>query len=100
MDTMVRWSLIVSKDTDIALRSYLAQQGARKGDLSKFIERAVQREIFERTVADIRARNKGVPAEVIEAEIEDALAGVRTQMLKEGLYGGLKPKKKPRRKAR
>jgi hypothetical protein len=31
----------VSKSTDRTLRSHLAQQGLKKGDLSKFIEAAV-----------------------------------------------------------
>ena len=39
---IVRWTLEVSKDTDTSLRSFLAQRGMKKGDLSRFIERAVQ----------------------------------------------------------
>jgi predicted nucleic acid-binding protein len=43
MSDLTRWSVKVSKETDIALRSYLAERGGKKGDLSKFIERAVTR---------------------------------------------------------
>ena len=32
----------VSRDTDIAVRSFLAQRGMRRGDLSRFIEDAVR----------------------------------------------------------
>jgi hypothetical protein len=32
----VRWSIKVSKDTDLTLRTFLGAQGAKKGDLSKF----------------------------------------------------------------
>ena len=46
MEEIVRWSVKVSKDTDVSLRSFLAQRGMKKGDLSKFIERAVQKEVF------------------------------------------------------
>lgn len=41
MDDTVRWSLKVSRETDGALRAYLGQSGARKGDLSKFVQDAV-----------------------------------------------------------
>ena len=36
-----RWTVSVSKETDITVRSFLAQRGMKKGDLSKFIEEAV-----------------------------------------------------------
>lgn len=40
-DNTTRWTVTVSKNTDIAVRSLLAQRGLKKGDLSKFIEDAV-----------------------------------------------------------
>ncbi len=79
-DAIVRWTVKVSKDTDISLRSFLAQRGMKKGDLSKFIERAVQKEVFAQTVADVQARNVNVPDKTIEADIDDALRRVRAQM--------------------
>ena len=79
-EEIVRWTVKVSKDTDISLRSFLAQRGMKKGDLSKFIERAVQKEVFAQTVADVQARNVNVPDETIEADIDDALRRVRAQM--------------------
>ncbi len=36
----VRWSLKISKDTDLTLRTFLGSQGMKKGDLSKFVEDA------------------------------------------------------------
>ena len=45
MDTEVRWTVKVSKDTDILLRTFLAQRGMKKGDLSKFIEQAVRERV-------------------------------------------------------
>ncbi|MGH8522142.1 MAG: ribbon-helix-helix domain-containing protein [Gammaproteobacteria bacterium] len=87
MEEAIRWTVKVSRDTDVSLRSFLAQRGMKKGDLSKFIERAVQKEVFAQTVAGVQARNAGVPKEQIEAAIDDALRQVRAQM-----WG--KPKKK------
>jgi Ribbon-helix-helix domain len=40
MDEPVRWTVRVSKDTDVAVRTFLAQRGMKKGDLAKFIEEA------------------------------------------------------------
>ena len=41
MDDTIRWTVKVSPETDRSLRSFLGQHGMKKGDLSKFIERAV-----------------------------------------------------------
>jgi Ribbon-helix-helix domain len=79
-DELVRWTVKVSKDTDVSLRSFLAQRGLKKGDLSKFIERAVQKEVFAQTVASVQARNASVPDEQIEQAIDDALREVRAEM--------------------
>ena len=79
-DELVRWTVKVSKDTDVSLRSFLAQRGLRKGDLSKFIERAVRKEVFAQTVAGVQARNANLPDEEIEGAIEDALREVRAEM--------------------
>ena len=76
---IVRWSLKVSRETDLSLRSYLGSQGMKKGDLSKFIEQAVLAHVLHRTVEDIHARNRNTPVEEIEAEIESALREVRSQ---------------------
>ena len=54
-DGAVRWK--VSKDTDLTLRTFLGAQGAKKGDLSKFIDEAVRWRVLQCTVQDIRARN-------------------------------------------
>jgi hypothetical protein len=38
----VRWNIKVSRETDLALRTFLGAHGMKKGDLSKFIEQAVR----------------------------------------------------------
>lgn len=78
MDSTVRWTVKISKDTDISVRSYLARKGMKKGDLSKFIEEAVRWRVFDQTVAETKARNVGVPAQEIESVIDEALAAVRS----------------------
>lgn len=79
MSEPVRWSLTVSQDTDIALRTFLAQSGLKKGDLSKFVEEAVQWRLMKLNVEQARARNAHLSAEEVEAAAEQALDEVRAE---------------------
>jgi ribbon-helix-helix protein len=78
-DEPVRWTIRVSKDTDIAVRTFLAQRGSKKGDLAKFIEEAVRWRVFDQTVAETKARNAQTPAGEIDSAIDEALAAVRAE---------------------
>ena len=77
MDDTVRWSLTVSRETDEALRAYLGRSGGRKGDLSKFVQEAVQARLQNaqsgagRTSPAKRAR--------AHASLADALKEVRAR---------------------
>ena len=75
----VRWTVKVSPETDRSLRSYLGQHGMKKGDLSKFIERAVQREILSQTAAEVKQRNIDLDAVEMQALIDEAVAAVRKE---------------------
>jgi len=77
MAELARWSLKVSRDTDVALRTLLATRGGRKGDLSKFVEEAVNREVLRQTVSDIRARNADIGEDEVSRLVEDALGETR-----------------------
>ncbi len=79
MSDLTRWTVKVTKETDIALRSYLAEHGGKKGDLSKFIERAVQKEVFRSTINDIRERNAHIDGEELQALIDEECAAVRKE---------------------
>ena len=79
MDGAVRWTIKVSKETDIAVRSFLARRGYKKGDLAKFIEDAVRWRVFDQTVQDVRTRNATVPAKELDEAVEEALAEVRAE---------------------
>jgi hypothetical protein len=74
----IRWNIKVSKETDLTLRTYLGAQGAKKGDLSKFIEEAVRWHVFHLTVQDIRERNAGADPDELQRIIDEAVAGVRS----------------------
>lgn len=74
----VRWNIAVSEETDRAVRILLARQGGRKGDLSKFIEGAVRKQLFEETAREIKENNAQYSAEQIEQAVDEALDWART----------------------
>lgn len=75
--SMTRWNLVVTDDTDRSVRSYLARTGGTKGDLSKFVERAVRQAIFWGTVEAVWERNQHLPAEEVQRAADEAVAGSR-----------------------
>ena len=68
----VRWTIKVSRETDLAFGSYLGAQGMKKGDLSRFVEEAVCWRVLDRTVQRLKNRNQDLPAEELEALIDEA----------------------------
>lgn len=75
----VRWNIVVSEETDRQLRLRIAEQGGRKGDLSRFVEEAVTDKLFETTVREIRADNADLSEEEANALIEEALVWARSE---------------------
>lgn len=76
--TATRWSLVVSTATDRALRQFLAAQGGgRKGDLSRFVEEAVQARILDLSVQHAKAQNAGQAPDAIQSAVEEALYWAR-----------------------
>lgn len=75
----VRWSLKVSKETDLSLRTFLGTQGMKKGDLSRFVEEAVNRRVLQCTVEDIWARNAGTDSTEVERIVQEAIGEVRAE---------------------
>src|SRR6266581_4625596 len=84
MDDTIRWTVKVSPETDRSLRSFLGQHGMKKGDLSKFIERAVQKEIMTQTAAEVKQRNSDLTPNELQALIDEAVAAVRKDIRGEG----------------
>jgi hypothetical protein len=74
---MKRWTLTISDETDRSLRTYLAHTGGKKGDLSSFVEQAVQAHLFDLTVASLKDRVAGQPADTILEAIRDACRNIR-----------------------
>jgi len=76
-DNTTRWTVSVSKDTDIAVRSFLAQRGMKKGDLSKFIEEAVKWRVLDQTMVEARSKFADMPSEELGSVIDEAVGAAR-----------------------
>ena len=79
-DNTRRWTVTVSKDTDIAVRSLLAQRGLKKGDLSKFIEDAVKWRVFDQNTTEVRETFADLAPESLQDLIDEATESVRKDM--------------------
>ena len=66
-----------SKETDRSVRSLLGARGMKKGDFSKFIEDAVRRRVFHRTVQDIKSRNTDKDPELLQQIIDETIKELR-----------------------
>ena len=78
-DEVVRWNIKVSKEIDLTLRTYLGAQGAKKGDLSKFVEEAVRWHVLHRTLQDIRVRNANTDPDELQRIIDGTVGVVRDE---------------------
>jgi hypothetical protein len=63
----------------LAQHSFLADRGGKRGDLSKFIERAVNNEFLRATVREIQDQKSQLPADTVQAMIDVACADVRSE---------------------
>ena len=78
MTAQARWNLVVSQDTDVTLRQFLAGQGrGRKGELSRFVEDAVRTRILELEAEQAKAENSSLSPTTIEDAIDEALEWAR-----------------------
>ncbi len=69
---MTRWTIVIPEKTNRMLRTHLAIRGAKKGDLSKFVDKAVRQTLFREAVAGVKDRN-AADSDLIEAAIEEAI---------------------------
>jgi predicted ATP-dependent protease len=73
----VRWTIRVSEETDRTLRTFLAQRGLKKGDLSRFVEEAVQEQLFRAALEEAREANQDLPDDELEELVNEAVGAVR-----------------------
>lgn len=76
---MTRWNLTIEDRTDRLVRVFLARKGMKKGDLSGFVEQAVQAEMVRRTAAELQERDPELSDEEA-AELAENLAAIEVGM--------------------
>jgi hypothetical protein len=76
-DTRTRWTVSVSKNTDISVRSFLAQRGMKKGYLSKFIEDAVKWRVLDQTMAEAQDKFSDLEPDELNNLLDEAVAAAR-----------------------
>ena len=81
-----RWNLVISEQTNIAVRSFLALKGFKKGDLSSFVEEAVRWRVFDQTLAEARSGFDDLHIDEAQNMLDEALAEVRAEGLTAGRY--------------
>jgi hypothetical protein len=74
---MTRWTLSIPDETDRTVRTYLARLGLKKGDLSKFVDDAVRRQVFALIVKDIKERNANANPDELNRLIDEAVGQAR-----------------------
>lgn len=77
-EDVTRWTVNVDSQTDIDLRTYLAQRGMKKGDLSKFIEDAVKWRLFDLTLNEARGGFADLDPDDMDSLIGEAVTAART----------------------
>ena len=74
---MSRWSLSIPEETNLAVRTFLARKGGKKGDLSRFVDEAVRRRVLDLTVCQIKDRNARDDQQDILNLIDDEVDAAR-----------------------
>ena len=74
---MTRWNLSISEETDRAVRMFLARNGGKKGDLSRFVDEAVRGRVFDLTVSQVKERNADLDQREILGLIDDEVSVAR-----------------------
>lgn len=73
----VRWTVTVSKQTDLVLRAFLRSRGMGEGDSSKFIEEAVRWRILNATRAQVQAAFADLSAAEVAGLVTEAVSVTR-----------------------
>ncbi len=79
-ESSICWTVNVSKETDRCLRNFLGAGSMKESDLSRFVEEAVRWRMLDQTVQTIRERNRDIPPETLQHEIDRAVREVRAEI--------------------
>ena len=74
---MTRWNLSLPEETDRVVRTFLARNGGKKGDLFRFVDEAVRRRVLDLTVEQVKDRNAVYDQRAILDLIDEEVAAGR-----------------------
>ena len=74
---MTRWNLSIPEETDRLVRTFLARNGRKRGDLSRFVDEAVRRRVQDLTVEQVKDRNAAHDQQAIFDLLDDEVAAGR-----------------------
>ncbi len=64
----------------MALRTFLAQRGLKKGDLSLFVEEAVKWRVLDQTINEARAQFADLSEDALQALVEEATEALKGEL--------------------
>jgi hypothetical protein len=76
---MRKWNVTIQDETDRMVRVFLARTGLKKGDLSAFVESAVQGEILRRHAKELQEKDPKLSGEEA-SELARNLAAIERGM--------------------
>ena len=79
-ENMTRWTVMVSKETDKSLRSFMFDCGMPEGELSRSIEEALKWRVFALTLSEAREKFADLAPDDLQTLLDEASAGVRAEM--------------------
>lgn len=82
-DAMTRWTVSVSKNTDMSVRRFLIQRGMEGADLSKFVEEAVRWRVLEQSMVEARGKFSDLAPDELSALLQEAVAAARAASAKD-----------------
>ncbi len=71
---MPKWNVTIPDETDHLVRVFLSRTGMKKGDLSAFVDDAVQGEVLRRLVQELKSKDAGVGDDDAVALAENLVA--------------------------
>jgi len=75
----VEFTVTVSNKTARNLRSILGENAESPGEVSRYLERAVARDILSQTIRQIQERNRHLDSDEVEREVNKAVREVRQE---------------------
>jgi hypothetical protein len=75
----VEFTVTVSSKTARNLRSILGKNAESPGEVSRYLERSVARDVLSQTIRKIQERNRHLDPDEVESEVNKAVREVRRE---------------------